>query len=359
MTAKTTKKLNFISVAAMFIGVIMGAGYASGRESWQFFGVFGDKGYLGVVLCCLGYIAVLGMITHIAIVRDTSDIGEIVSFTGNRYLTEIIGYITAGFLFTSVISMTAAGGSFLFQQFGIHRAIGGGVIAVLIAVTVLGDFQRISGLFRYVVPMLFVVVITCAVIVLSMDVEQSGRESGFPPSDLAPNWWIASLLYVSYNILGTIPFGATSALNARSRTHAYLGTILGALLLSAMTLLLLLALNTDMEFTQSLDMPMLGYSARISPVVNIIYGVVLYISIYSAATSVFYGFTTKLPDNNRKKPIIIIVIIIGYILGLMGFKNVVAFFYPAMGYFGFLLIGMMTINFFRTIVGGNRVDQNR
>ena len=30
--------LNVINVALMFVGAIMGAGFASGREIWQFFG---------------------------------------------------------------------------------------------------------------------------------------------------------------------------------------------------------------------------------------------------------------------------------------------------------------------------------
>ena len=41
------KKLNWIEIISLYIGVIMGAGFASGRECWQFFGVFGNKGYYG------------------------------------------------------------------------------------------------------------------------------------------------------------------------------------------------------------------------------------------------------------------------------------------------------------------------
>ena len=83
-----------------------------------------------------------------------------------------------------------------------------------------------------------------------------------------------------------------------------------------------------MAFTDSLDLPMLGYSLRVSTVANIIYGVVLYAAIYSAATSTFYGFTTKIPDRSWKKYVIIIAIICGFLLGLLGFKNVVAYLYP-------------------------------
>ena len=46
----TNNKLGFLSIAFMYVGAIMGAGFASGREIWQFFGVFGKSGYLGIGL---------------------------------------------------------------------------------------------------------------------------------------------------------------------------------------------------------------------------------------------------------------------------------------------------------------------
>ena len=42
--------LNLLNVALMFVGAIMGAGFASGREIWQFFGVFGKQGRIGILL---------------------------------------------------------------------------------------------------------------------------------------------------------------------------------------------------------------------------------------------------------------------------------------------------------------------
>ena len=40
-------KLNALNISVMYIGAIMGAGFASGRETWQFFGVFGKGGIAG------------------------------------------------------------------------------------------------------------------------------------------------------------------------------------------------------------------------------------------------------------------------------------------------------------------------
>ena len=52
------KKLKMINIAALYIGVIMGAGFASGREAWQFFGVFGEKGYYGAIAVTVCFVIV-------------------------------------------------------------------------------------------------------------------------------------------------------------------------------------------------------------------------------------------------------------------------------------------------------------
>ena len=56
-----------------------------------------------------------------------------------------------------------------------------------------------------------------------------------------------------------------------------------------------------MAFTQSMDLPMLAYSARLSKVANIAFGIVLFMAVYSAPTSTYYGFSTKLKESPKKK----------------------------------------------------------
>ena len=90
---------------------------------------------------------------------------------------------------------------------------------------------------------------------------------------------------------------------------------------------------------------MLGFSARLSPVLNIIYAVVLYGAVYSTGASTYYGFSTKLKPGRAKQLIIIAGAAIGFLLGLTGFKKLVEFLYPAQGYIGIVFILLIVINF--------------
>ncbi len=342
------KKLNLFSVAALYVGTIMGAGFASGREGWQFFGVFGMKGYIGIFIAGLLFMILGMMVAYIAREKNTSDMGKIIVCSGNPKLVSAVGYFMAAILYTIIVSMSAAGGSFLSQQFGLHPAVGGGMIVIMVIFTVLGNFERISKVFKLTVPVLFSIDIVLCIIVIFSHIEQSGATEGFPVSSMAPNWILAAILFISYNMLGMIPIVASSSVNAKDRKSGILGAGTGGLLLALLTFLLLTALRKDMAFTQNMDLPMLAYSARISVAANIAFGVVLFMAIYSAATSTYYGFTTKIKESPRKKYIVIAGAVIGFFCGLSGFKTIVAYLYPVEGYIGIVIIVMITVNFIRT-----------
>ena len=337
--------LNLLNVALMFVGAIMGAGFASGREIWQFFGVFGKQGRIGILLIAVLFV-VLGMMTaYLARILGPNDMGRIIAPGGNPKIENLVSWFMAIMLFTVLINMTAAGGALLHQNFGISRLVGGVLIGVLVIVTVLGEFERISKVFRYIMPVLFAAVILISVLAVTANLGASAQREPVKPSPIAGNWVLAACLYISYNILAMIPIVATSSVNAKSEKSAMLGSGLGGIFLGVLAFTIVLALQKDMQFAQAMDMPMLAYAGRISKGAGIIYSVLLFAAIYASATSNFYGFTTKLRTDEKKSRKVILSACLAFLLGLVGFKNVVAYMFPIEGYLGFAIIAMLLLNF--------------
>lgn len=338
--------LNIINVALMFVGAIMGAGFASGREIWQFFGVFGAKGKIGVLLVGVLFIILGTMTAYIARKLDTNEMGRIIVPGNNRKISNAISWFMAVILFTVLINMTAACGAMLNQLFGINRLIGGVLIAVLVVATVLGEFQRISKVFRFIMPVLFAAVVAVSIIVIISCEETAIEPKLLSPSPIAGNWVLAACLYISYNILAMIPIVATASVNAKSEKTAIIGSGLGGIFLGILAFVIVSALQRDMLFAQDADMPMLAYSTRVSGPVGLIYSVILFAAIYSSATSNFYGFTTKIKEGPNKGRLVIAAAALAFLLGLVGFKNVVAYMFPIEGYLGFAIIVMIMMNYF-------------
>ena len=339
------KKLSWPEITTLYIGVIMGAGFASGRECWQFFGVFGRKGYLGAAASTLCFVIIACMLTYSARSKGTSDLGKLISPFDNEVTEGILGWVLAAIYYSMIIAMTAAGGSLLNQQFGVSRAVGGLIIAVLCVITVLGDFGRVSKVFRFMVPVLFAVGVLTIILTIRAGFGQSGAVTGYRPGRMSPNWPVSALVFMAYNTIGMITMAGSSAVNAKDGRNAYAGAAAGTLCLGLLTILLLRALLSDMAFSARLDLPMLGFSARISPVLNAVYAVILYGAVYSTGASTYYGFSTKLRPGKAKRIIIIAGAAAGFLLGLSGFKRLVEFLYPAQGYAGIVFIVLIIINF--------------
>lgn len=338
-------KLNALNISVMYIGAIMGAGFASGRETWQFFGVFGKIGIAGILVFAVLFMAIGHIIRYNARVLQTNNMGKIIVPGGNKKIELFVETFMAIILATVMVIMSAAGGALLHQQFGLDYYVGGLLIVFLTVITVLGDFERVSRVFRYIMPVLCIAMVLTCVIVLCSGLEELDKDVVISPSPAAPNWGIASLLYVCYNMMALVSIVATSTINAKDDKTAVRGATMGAVFLGILAMLILLTILVDPGFSQAMDMPILGYANRVSRLMSNIYTVILFCAIYSASTSNYYGFTTRIKEGPMKKWIIIATAVAGFVLGLFGFKNFVSFISPLIGYVGIVVVVILVCNF--------------
>lgn len=345
---KTDIALTAVQVGFMYVGAIMGAGFASGRELWQFMGLFGFKGIIGTVFVAVCFVLLGYMTSYIARAKNTNDFAAIITPSGHPRLKKTVSILMSIMLFSVLITMSAAGGALLHQNYGINRAVGGIIICFFVVITVLGDFERVSRVFKYIMPVLFAVAVATSFLIIFKDFGALGYHAAPQPAAMAPSWWLAAALYVSYNLLAMIPMISGASIHARDEKSALAGSALGGLMVGVLALIIILALQTDMSFSDVNDMPMLSYAQLISRPVGICYSLILFVAIYSAATSNFYGFTTRLGSGRAKKYVIILAACLAFVLGLFGFKNIVAYMFSAEGYLGFVIIALLIASFLQT-----------
>lgn len=339
-------KLNALNISVMYIGAIMGAGFASGRETWQFFGVFGKGGIVGAIVFAVLFMIIGHIIRYNAKVLQTNNMGKIIVPGGNKKIEVFVETFMAVILAMVMVIMSAAGGALLHQQFGFDYYVGGLLIVFLTVITVLGDFERVSRVFRYIMPVLCVAMVATCLIVLFSNLDPVNPDAVIKPSPAAPNWPIASLLYVCYNMMALVSIVATSTINAKDDKTATRGATMGAIFLGILAMLILLTILVDPGFSQEMDMPILGYANRVSRLMSNIYTIILFCAIYSASTSNYYGFTTRIKEGPMKKWIIIFTALAGFVLGLFGFKNFVSYISPLIGYVGIAIVVILVCNFF-------------
>src|SRR5690606_36446991 len=137
--------LRILKIAGAFVGVIVGAGFASGQEVLQYFTSFGLDGIFGAVLATALF-AYLGMVlANIGSrLKATSHKKAIYEISG-RYLGIIVDAIIIFTLFAVGVVMIAGAGSTVNQQFGLPVFAGSLIMAILATLAMMLKVDKVIG----------------------------------------------------------------------------------------------------------------------------------------------------------------------------------------------------------------------
>ena len=242
--------------------------------------------------------------------------------------------------------MIAGAGSNLNQQFGLPPFVGSLLMVVLVFLTILLNVDKVVGVIGSITPFLIISVIGVSVYCLATmgDATFTALDSVATkvPTTL-PNWFISAINYVSFNIA----VGASMALvmggaEKNEKTAAW-GGFVGGLGLGILILLSHLAIFSRIDTVADADLPMLAIMNDISPILATFMAFILYCMIFNTAVSMFYAFGARFIQigTKRFKGFVFITLVIGFCLSFVGFKHLVAYFYPLIGYIGLFLVAAL------------------
>ncbi|WP_461178361.1 YkvI family membrane protein [Virgibacillus ainsalahensis] len=340
-----------IKIGSAFIGIIVGAGFASGQEVVQYFTSFGMMGIIGGILATALF-AFLGMtLTRIGSRLHTTSHKDAVYQISGRFFGTIIDYVLIFTLFGVGVVMIAGAGSNLNQQFGLPHIFGTTLMVVLIYLIGILNVDRVIAVIGSITPFLIVFVVIISVYsIFSINGSLTELEpiAKAQPTTL-PNWFISSINYVSFNTA----VGASMALvmggAERNERTASLGGLAGGLGIGILIVLSHLAIFSKIDVVEGMELPMLGIVSEISPFLGILMSIVLFGMIFNTATSMFFSFSARFMKMDTKKfnRFLMITLVAAYMASFLGFTDLVSFFYPLIGYLGLFLIGVLTYTAFR------------
>ena len=139
-----------------------------------------------------------------------------------KWLRGASGAIGAVFLFFVVVSMSAGVGAMLNQLFHVPTWLGSLVfMAAVFLVTLLGVSGMVNA-FSALIPVLIAATVAFAAgAYATFGTEGIFRLKDVNTNPLMPNWVVASLTFVAYNILGGIGIMAPVGQYVRKKKHIY------------------------------------------------------------------------------------------------------------------------------------------
>ena len=329
-------------IGGAFVGLVTGAGFASGQEIMQYFTSFGVMGILGGLVATVVF-AFLGMIlAQLGSDLQTTSHKEGIYHIGGRFFGPVLDMLIIAVLFGVGIVMFAGSGATFQQTFGIHPMIGSIIMVIVTILTLLLDVKNILKVVAMLTPYLMGIIFVIMVysfFTMDYSVGELDIISREQPA-AASSWWMGAILYVSYNIAAGAAMLIVMGGTEKDRKIAGRGGIIGGIMLGVLIVLINLALFVKMDVVAGTAMPTLELAKQIHPIVGICMALILLGMMYNTAVGMFYVFTVRFisPDKPMFKPVIVLVGFIGFGASTVGFTTLVGKMYAAMGYLGFALV---------------------
>lgn len=324
---------NIIKSVCVIIGAIIGAGFASGREIYIFFGVYGGKGYIGLVLASI--------ITGFTIYKVLYDIKDKKVESYGEYLQElgipeklknIFKYIVNIFLLISFYVMIAGFAAYFEQEFHIPHSIIAPTISILCYLTFMHNIEGITKINTILIPFLIAMIV-----LIGIKTNIAGTAEILPITAKSENWFIASLEYASYNSILLIPIliGLKKYTYQKEKRIATIVSIFLFLLSS----ILYQVLQIAGENICNIELPLIYIVKQFGNLYPYIYGTVIVSAIYTSAIASGYGFVEDCSKNKKSYKILCGMICLTAIpISKIGFASLVDLLYPVLGLIGLIQI---------------------
>ncbi|MCL6478054.1 MAG: hypothetical protein K6T65_06520 [Peptococcaceae bacterium] len=347
---KSAKKISAYQIASAYIGVTIGAGFASGQEVLQFFSFFGPASFAAILLAAFLFAFFAVLILNSGARLKAASHREVVTHAAGRIVGLAVDITITFFLFGSFTAMLAGAGASINQQFGFPPLYGTLFLASIALATVLFGLSGIVSALSFLVPVMIagIMAVFGAVLVSYPSGFETIGLFAQPWEAVLPFWPLSAITYVSYNLVVAVailaPMGKMAGTGADIRKGALAG---GAGLGMGILAINLSMLLVPESFGYSIPM---GYIAGLfSPLVGSGYTMVLLAAIYTTAVGGLYGFSARLTDPASPRFKMLAPIITAAAVGasIIGFTNLVRFLYTGVGIAGFLLLGGLTYEYVR------------
>lgn len=307
----------------LIVGTMIGAGYASGRELWQFFGA--ESG-LAIVLFTLLFIVCCYAILSLSYHLQTSHYLPILNqLVGKRFAKLYDGMIII-YLFSTTVIMIAGSGVTI-QAFHLPNWVGIILISVLLIIVFRRDINGILSLNSFILPLLIVGLLS---VLISFIMRQ-----GFSINLLIEGQsnWLSAFPFTALNILPLIAVIGSVGSEIESKREVMVASIGSGLILGSISLLYNSSLLQIAEQIINFEMPLFAILTHYPYSMFLFMTVILWFAIFTTAVTGSLGLIRRI-QNIFPLPLstlIIILVILMIPLTGFGFQKLIEVLYPLYG----------------------------
>ena len=267
-----------------------------------------------------------------------------------KYFGTFLAWFIPVFLFLVCVVMTSGAGATLAQYFGLPTWVGALAMCVLVFVTNLFGFKRIVNIVGALGPLTIIFSIFIAIWAIASNPEGLAHVTEhadvFATMANATNGALLAgarrhaVRRLQHDRLGAVPHADRR--HRKLRARGQVGALVGGILFIAAGLLMNLALLCYIEDVAQLEVPTLFLSDLISPVLSVIFAIILLDEIYSTAAPMMWTSVNRFaPEGTKRNKIVLAafsVVLLAIVLSPLQYSQLLGIVYPYTGYIGIIFI---------------------
>lgn len=338
------KDINLIfQISAVFIGTIVGAGLASGKEITQFFASYGFMSFLGIILCGIIYIVIGSMVCKLSVQFNLKSYNEFMNYVSPNFLGKTTGIITTLFLLSSSSIILAASGALLNQFLGLPKWVGMIIMGLFTIITLLKDTKGLVSINSFIVPCLITIIIT----IFSLYIFFYKSIITVPHLMSIPyekqHWFLSTILYTGFNLLSCTGVLVPLSKEIKSTKVLIKGVAIGSLILTILCICINIMLMLNKPYIYQYEIPLLYIANRFGKPLQIMLLMIIWAEMFSTQVSDIYSISKTLDERFKipfKKGIFLVFLII-IPISQIGFGKLISILYPAFGVLSLIFLSQL------------------
>ncbi|ENH95973.1 hypothetical protein J416_13384 [Gracilibacillus halophilus YIM-C55.5] len=324
----------------LIIGTMIGAGYASGRELWQF---FGHESGLAIILFTIFFILAVYITMHVSYKYQTSNYFSVLEIIVGRKVARFYDVLIFFYLLSTTVIMVAGSGA-TFEAFQLPKWTGIVFMAGFIVLIFMRGIRGVLMLNSIILPLLIVGLIA---LLLFFTVEQNLH---FMIDIHHQSNWSAAFTFTALNILSIIAVISAVGEQIKSKGEIWIASVGSGLILGITSFLYNNSLVQLSEVIILYEIPLFAILKNYPAFTYVVMSILLWFAIFTTAISGVLGIATRLKSlltiDMWKLVAILMVIVIP--LTSIGFSTLIAWLYPLYGLINlYLLLAIFLVPFLR------------
>ncbi len=332
---------NIFKIIFVYIGLVIGAGFASGREILEFFNLKNNHDITGIIVAG----ALFSFVAYVILLKaKKTGCNNFYDFTDN--VSGRLGYYIKAFMFLYMFAgffvMLSAGGSLWSMEFGTDKSCGIILLTIVVFLVLVFGEKGIVWLNVVLVPLMIAgIILICLFSLLNSSVPTISVIK-----EVKNNFLLSALCYVSYN---TINAGAVLVPLSKETTERQIkiSAIVSGGLLGVLIFFVWLTINLYFGKVLESEFPMYDIAIKLGYVSRYAYFSVLFMAICTTAVSSGFGVLSAFNTKKRSDRIWLaaVLCLLSAPFASLSFSSLVANVYSAFGFVGFVWLAILIYSF--------------